>query len=81
MTTKLNWRILGTGSIAKTFANALAQSQAGVLRAVGSRTTESAEKFASEYSGTTPHGTYEEFLADPNVEAIYISLPNHLHCE
>lgn len=81
MNNKLNWGILGTGNIAKTFADALLQSQTGVLRAVGSRTQESAQKFCAEYSGAAAHGSYDALLADPNVQAIYISLPNHLHCE
>ena len=79
-TTKLNWGILGTGNIAKTFADALLKSETGVLRAVGSRTLESAQNFASEYSDVAFHATYESLLADENVEVIYISLPNHLHC-
>lgn len=81
MTTKLKWGILGTGTIANTFAKSLLQSQTGILRAVGSRTAASAEKFSSQYSGVTAYGSYDELLADPHIDAIYISLPNHLHYE
>lgn len=80
MKTALHWGILGTGKIAKVFADALLQSQTGTLCAVGSRSPETAKKFAASYSGVTAHGSYEELLANPAVDAVYISLPNHLHC-
>lgn len=81
MKTTLNWGILGTGNIAKVFADALGNSQTGTLRAVGSRQSKSAQKFADAYSDVSTHGSYDELLANPNVDAVYISLPNHLHCE
>lgn len=81
MKTSLNWGILGTGKIAKVFADALGESKTGKLRAVGSRQLQSAQKFAARYSGVAAHGSYEELLADPDVDVVYISLPNHLHCE
>ena len=81
MKSTLNWGILGTGKIAKVFADALGQSQTGTLRAVGSRKLQTAQKFAARYFDVTAHASYEELLADPDVDAVYISLPNHLHCE
>lgn len=78
---KLRWGILGTGKIAGTFAEALAQSETGTLYAVGSRTAENAREFAGLYADVRAYGSYEELLADPQVQAVYISLPNHLHCE
>lgn len=79
----LNWGILGTGSIAHTFAQDLPASQTGTLVAVGSRTREAAERFGSAYrlDPAQCHASYEALLADPRVEAVYISLPNHLHAE
>jgi predicted dehydrogenase/aryl-alcohol dehydrogenase-like predicted oxidoreductase len=76
---RLAWGILGTGRIAGTFAKALPASASGHLLAVGSRSIESARRFAAEHGATRSYGSYEEILADPDVRAVYISLPNHLH--
>ena len=80
MTAKLNWGIIGTGFIAEKFAGELPQTPGAGLAAVGSRTLESAERFCSEFGGR-PLGSYDELLAEPGLEAVYISLPNHLHHE
>lgn len=81
MNMKLKWGILGTGKIAGTFAEALALSNTGELFAVGSRSQESADAFAQKYSVPRAYATYDAMLADPQVQAVYVSLPNHLHCE
>jgi len=78
---KLNWGIMGTGSIAKAFARALPNSKRGTLYAVGSRTQESADKFGQEFSVPKRHGSYEALLADPQVQAVYISTPHPHHAE
>lgn len=78
---RLKWGILGTGKIAGVFAKGVAASQTGSLVAVGSRTKAAADRFAAEHGGMTVHATYADLIADPEVEAIYISLPNHLHGE
>ncbi|HEY0867287.1 MAG TPA: Gfo/Idh/MocA family oxidoreductase [Fimbriimonas sp.] len=80
MAEKLRWGILGTGSIARQFGGGLRVSKTGELAAVGSRSIESAMKFASEFGGT-PHGSYADLLGDPNVDAVYIATPHHLHME
>lgn len=79
MTTKLAWGILGTGAIATKFADQLPQARWGDLVAAGSRTAERAAAFAGKYPGARPHATYEALLNDPEVTAIYNSLPNGLH--
>ncbi len=76
---RLAWGILGTGNIAHTFARGLAQSQTGRLAAVASRSPAKAEEFAREFGAPRSYGSYDELLADPEIEAVYISLPNHLH--
>ena len=79
----MNWGILGTGGIARTFAQDLAASATGRLVAVGSRTREAADAFGAAF-GVEPahrHAAYEALLADPAVEAVYIALPNHLHAD
>lgn len=80
MKTKLNWGIVGTGAIARKFAQGLAESKTGKLVAVGSRAEHSAEKFAEEFS-VTAHGDYEALIADPAVKAVYISTPHPMHAE
>ncbi|MEI6339763.1 MAG: Gfo/Idh/MocA family oxidoreductase, partial [Verrucomicrobiota bacterium] len=81
MSFRLSWGILGTGSIARKFASELPRSQTGVLAAVGSRTQESAEKFAADYPGIRAHASYEALLADPGVQAVYISTPHPQHAQ
>ncbi len=83
MTKTLRWGILATGKIAGVFARGVAGSRTGRLVAVGSRSVESARRFAVEH-GIAPehaHGSYEALLSDPEVEAVYISTPHPLHEE
>jgi predicted dehydrogenase len=81
MGNKLRWGILGTGRIAQTFAGALKESQTGELAAVGSRTREGASLFAERNGGPRAHASYEALLADPGVDAVYISTPHPMHAE
>jgi len=76
----LRWGILGTGQIAKKFATDLPFSHTGTLVAAASRSEDSAKAFANDYGGIGMSG-YETLLANPDVEAVYISLPNALHKE
>ncbi len=81
MTDKLSWGILGAGNIARTFARGVQGSTTGQLVAVGSRAQESADKFADEFGIATRHASYEALLADPQVQAVYISTPHPMHAE
>ncbi len=76
----LKWGILGTGKIAKLFADQL-NAHDLTIAAVASRSLASAQEFAAAKSIATAHGSYEALLADPAIDAVYISLPNHLHAE
>jgi len=78
---KTGWGILGTGMIANVFAEFLPQSQHGQLIAVGSRSQATADAFGEKYSIPNRHDSYEAVLNDPEVQAVYISLPNSLHKE
>ena len=80
MANTLNWGILATGSIARQFAAGLRTSETGHLHAVGSRSLETAERFAAEYGGV-PYDSYEAVLEDPEVQAVYIATPHHMHAE
>jgi predicted dehydrogenase len=78
MADKLRWGILATGNIARQFAGGLKHSKTGHLVATGSRTEESATSFAHKFGGKG-YGSYEAVLEDPNVDAVYIALPHHMH--
>ena len=78
--TPIRWGILATGKIAHAFARDLLQTPGAELAAVGSRRLASAEAFAAEYGGR-PHGSYEELVADPDVDVVYIATPHTLHLD
>src|SRR5438132_3344147 len=81
MADRLRWGILGTGNIARQFAEGVATAQRSSLAAVGSRTSENAGIFAKNYQIPSAHDSYDALLVDPTVDAIYNSLPNNLHHE
>lgn len=72
------WGILGSGGIARRFAEDLALLEGHVVAAVGSRTKESAEKFASSFPGCIPFSSYKE-LVTADVDAIYVATPHPMH--
>jgi predicted dehydrogenase len=79
----LRWGILATGRIAGVFATGLKSARSGRIVAVGSRSADSAKRFAAEFGikpGNT-HGSYESLLANPEVDAVYISTPHPQHAE
>jgi len=77
----LNWGVLGTGRMARTFANTLAYSRYGRLLAVGSRNLAVAEKFAAEFDLRHAYGSYADLIANPEVQAVYICTPHPHHVE
>src|SRR5581483_3316702 len=81
MSKTLAWGIIGTGNIASTFAKGLAGSQTGTLLAVGSRSQEAADVFGETWNVPRRYKSYEELLADKDVQAVYISVPHPLHAE
>jgi D-xylose 1-dehydrogenase (NADP+, D-xylono-1,5-lactone-forming) len=75
----VRWGILSTARInAKLLAGARVATGVEVV-AVGSRDRARGEAFAAEHGIARVHGSYEELLADDDVEAVYIPLPNSLH--
>jgi D-xylose 1-dehydrogenase (NADP+, D-xylono-1,5-lactone-forming) len=75
----LRWGILGTGNIARQFSAGVNACQRGRLMAVGSRSEDSARQFAGAYGIPVVHGSYDATLADPAIDAVYVSLPNSMH--
>ena len=77
---KINWGIISTANIGRTSMIPALQSleKADVL-AVASRDKAKARNFADELGILRAYGDYQELLDDPEIEAVYIPLPNHLH--
>ena len=73
----VSWGLLSTARI----NDALLGAAPEMFVAVGSRSAERAEAYAREKGIARAHGSYEALLADPEVDAVYISLPNGLHVE
>jgi D-xylose 1-dehydrogenase (NADP+, D-xylono-1,5-lactone-forming) len=77
----LNWGLLSTARINRALIKPLRASKRTRLLAVASRGISSAESYAREWAIPRAHGSYEALLADPEIDVIYNSLPNHLHAE
>ncbi len=78
-TPPLRMGILGCANIARAFARDVAVSPAVQLVAVASRDAAKSQAFAAEFGIPRHHGSYEALLADPEVQAIYLPLPNAMH--
>ena len=79
---ELRWGILSTANIARTKVIPGIQNASGCrVVAIASRDLGQAREVAGGLGIPTAHGSYEALLADPEVEAVYIPLPNHLHAE
>jgi predicted dehydrogenase len=78
--TGLRWGILATGGIAHAFTSDL-QTAGLDVAAVGSRSAESAQRFADEFGIPRAHGSYDELAADPDVDIVYIATPHPAHAE
>ncbi|MFC4787125.1 Gfo/Idh/MocA family protein [Nocardioides sp. MAHUQ-72] len=81
MGSEIGWGILATGKIAHSFAEDLALVPGARLAAVGSRRPESARAFADRYDAAAAHGSYEELVADPAVDVVYIATPHAFHLD
>ena len=77
----VKWGILSTADINRKLLAGAAESDDVDVVAVGSRDLQRAEEFARTWDIPRAYGTYEELLADPDVEAVYIPLPNTMHSE
>jgi predicted dehydrogenase len=77
----LRFGILGTGNIARQFAEGVTKSARSTITSVASRDGAKATEFASKYAVARSHGSYDALLADDTVDAIYLSLPNSMHHE
>jgi len=78
----IRWGILGTAGIAEgSFLPALRQAGDGLAVSVASRDESRARSWAAEHGVARGVFGYEQVVADPGIEAIYVPLPNGLHAE
>ncbi|MGH3020620.1 MAG: Gfo/Idh/MocA family protein, partial [Gaiellaceae bacterium] len=81
MNDPVRWGFLSTAKINdKLLPGARASDRLEVV-AVASRDGDRAKAYARERGIERAHGSYEALLADPEIDAVYIPLPNHLHAE
>ena len=78
---KIRWGILGTARINEKILPHLHASQRSILTAVASRDFEKAKAYARTHEIPHAFSSYEDLVESPLVDAVYISLPNHLHYE
>jgi predicted dehydrogenase len=79
--TQLRWGLLGTARINRALIPVLRSSPRHALAAVASRTLDRAREYAAEWQIPRALGSYESLIADPEIDAIYISIPNSLHAD
>jgi len=76
--TKIRWGLIGAGWIAnKAIAPAMHAASGAIVQAVASRDPARSRALKP----VTVHKSYEDLISDPAVDAVYLSLPNHLHCK
>ena len=82
MSKKLRWGVLSTANIGlKKVIPAMQRGEHTQVMAIASRELSKAQRAAAALSIPRTYGSYEELLADPEIDAIYNPLPNHLHVE
>jgi predicted dehydrogenase len=77
----IRWGLLSTARINEALIGPIHKSERSELYAVASRDQAKAQSYAQQHGIAQAYGSYEAMLADPAVDAVYISLPNSLHCE
>ena len=75
----IKWGIIGTGTMASTFVQAIQRNKNCSVEAVGSRTLTNASKFAERFGITHSFGSYEELSQCADIEVVYIASTNNFH--
>ena len=78
---KLRWGLMSTARINERLIVPIGNSGRSELVAVASRSKETVDRYADEWKIPRAHQGYDGLLADPEVDAVYISLPNSMHAE
>jgi xylose dehydrogenase (NAD/NADP) len=79
MTATFKWGLLSTARINRAILNGMTLSERGEVLGVASRDEAKARAYASEKGIERAYGSYEALLADPDIQIVYVSLPNSLH--
>jgi predicted dehydrogenase len=77
----VNWAVLSTARINNKFLAGFAGVEGATMLAAASRDQARAEEYARAHDIPRAYGSYEALLADPEVHAVYVSLPNGMHVE
>jgi predicted dehydrogenase len=77
----VRWGILGTGKIARAFAEALKDTPGAVLAGVASRDADSAQAFAREFGAAAGYGSYQALADAGDIDIVYIGTPHPMHAE
>jgi len=80
-TNPCRWGIIGPGKIAQKFAAAIPLAGNAVLQAIASRDAARSREFAEKHGATQWYNNYEQLVADPDIDAIYIATPHAFHAE
>jgi len=79
---KINWGIISTAKIGtKKVIPAMQKGKYSHITAIASRSIETAQNTAKKLNIPKAYGSYRQLLDDPDIEAVYIPLPNHMHVE
>src|SRR5437660_311698 len=78
---RVRWGILGDARINDAFIPGVQATSNGELVAIASRRPEAGSSAAERWAIPRVHHSYDDLLADPEIDAVYIPLPNHLHAE
>jgi predicted dehydrogenase len=79
---QVRWGVLGTASIAvQRTMPAMREARSAALHAIASRDINKAHEIAAQLGAKRAYGSYADLLADPDVDALYVPLPNQLHFE
>ena len=77
----LHWGLLSTARINRAVIPPIRASGRSTLIAVASRTQSTADSYAQKWDIPRAYGAYEALIDDPDINAVYVSVPNHLHAE
>lgn len=77
----MNFGIIGYGNIARRFFQSIQHTKDGKVIAIGSKSLSHNQRFKQEHPEIQIYATYEELLADPKIDAIYLALPHQWHKE
>ncbi len=79
---KIAWGILGCARVARQrWIPAIVDAKGGNLLGIASRSEQKAAEWADSLKIPRAYGSYQALLDDPEIQAVYIGLANHLHCE